>query len=55
MAGPGLIEIAQDDSDVLLFQLADRCRHFVGETLRLFNFELVLVQVGHQAIVRLKQ
>lgn len=50
---PCFVEIAQNDPDVFLPKFSDRQGHVAGNVLRVVHDEIVLLQHGHQLIVRL--
>lgn len=52
--GPRLVEVAQQDPHVLIFELLERRLHLRSETERLHELHFALVQIGHQPIVHLQ-
>lgn len=53
-AGPRLVEVSKNYSDVLLFQLRHGRCHFIGKTLRFLNSESHRIEISHEVIVCLK-
>lgn len=49
--GPGLVEVAEDDPDVLLLELVDVVRDVVGEGLGRHHVHADRVEVSHELVV----
>jgi hypothetical protein len=53
-AGPRLVEVAKNYSDVLLFQLRHGRCHLIGKTLGFLHSKSHCIEISHESIVRLK-